>query len=75
MAQVMKDMRGASMKFCSDKLSAWSARDSATKLHWYPRLEVRPICNLLALIYFAGPIDNGSHVRDVGQLALKSRAE
>ena len=68
LAQAMKDMRWASMKFCNDKLNTWSARDSATKLHWYPRLQVRPTCNLLVLIYFAGPIDSGSHVRDVGQL-------
>ena len=28
MVQAMKDMNGSSMKFCSDKLSAWSRRDS-----------------------------------------------
>ena len=28
MIQAMKDMNGSSMKFCSDKLSAWSRRDS-----------------------------------------------
>ena len=41
-----------------------------TKLHWYPRLEVRPTSNLLVLICFVGPIDSGSHLRDVGQLVL-----
>ena len=41
-----------------------------TKLHWYPRLEVRLTSNLLVLICFVGPIDNGSHLRDVGQLVL-----
>lgn len=28
MVQATKEMRGLSMKFCSDKLSVWSARDS-----------------------------------------------
>ena len=28
MVQAMKDMNGSSMKFCNDKLNAWSRRDS-----------------------------------------------
>ena len=46
----------------------------ATKLHWHPHLEVRPACNLLALLCFVCLIGSGHPIRLLGQLVSESEA-